>query len=80
MRQRRGGPLSPELILRLQATAGNRAVQHLIERYRAPVLAIVPAEPVALEESYEEIEVPEPSWWQRRLSWIRSNNAPWGEM
>ncbi len=51
MMQRRRAPLSPELILRLQTTVGNRAVQRLLENhYRI-----------------EESEPVEPVWWRRRF-------------
>jgi hypothetical protein len=50
-------PLSAELILRLQTTAGNRAVQRLMERRKASE---------ALPEP-EPAPVPAPS---HRLSWV----------
>ncbi len=51
MMKPRRAPLSPELILRLQTTVGNRAVQRLLEnRYRI-----------------EESEPVEPAWWRWRF-------------
>lgn len=51
MMQPRRAPLSPELILRLQTTVGNRAVQRLMEnRYRI-----------------EESEPVEAAWWRWRF-------------
>lgn len=59
MKQQVRPPLSRELILRLQRTAGNRAVQRLIERLRAEAAEAVrePAPPPP--------PPPEPVWWRR---------------
>jgi hypothetical protein len=69
MKPMHSGSLSPELILRLQRTAGNRAVQRLIERSRAASLVISDAQPASFEV-LAKTEQPEPSWWRRRLGWI----------
>lgn len=57
MREPNRAPLSPELILRLQTTAGNRAVQRLIERSRTE------------EQPVPEPQRPS-GWWRRHLGWI----------
>ncbi len=62
-------PLSRELILRLQATAGNRAVQRLIKRRRVLVKKTEMVELTMSVEAFNVADPPEPSWWRRRFWW-----------
>jgi hypothetical protein len=69
-------PLSPQLLLHLQATAGNQAVRRLVEGQaatRAVVLTQQPAELVVAPVTVSEVPL-RLSLWQwllRRLRWRR---------
>ena len=75
MKPTRRGSLSPELILRLQRTAGNRAVKGLIERRRAASVVIPEAQPPSPVEVLAKTDQPEPSWWRSRIKWFAGSGA-----
>ncbi len=61
--------ISAELVLRLQATVGNRAVQRLLER--RPTEVEVYEESVSHDEpiSFQSPDAPQPNWWRQHLWW-----------
>jgi hypothetical protein len=64
------GSLSPALILHLQATAGNRAVQRLLTRRRTPVSS---AREILVPLTFDDLEIASPlqnRWWQRLVKKI----------
>jgi hypothetical protein len=66
--QRPRPQLSPEMLLRLQTTAGNRAVQRLIERQRMAALQAA-ARPLSETRSI--------AWWSGILAAVR---GWWGKV
>jgi hypothetical protein len=72
-------PLSTQLLLHLQTTAGNQAVRRLLERRAAPDVATSDSSDLVVASETAPVPVPPTparlSWWQR-LRWLRQRRLP----